>query len=321
MGLLPNSEDRADKAVQRKFASFWLSNRTAQSHHSPSAGVFAAISVRFQPPTVVGGVRQQAPMVTACVRRAFVLLSIAMLLPAGCQGAGSAKTNLPIRSLNSRSSPTLERVTSTTSRDTGPLPSIRTRATLGGPSHAPAVMQPAPANLDPHMAACREGDPLTNVSRPARLKVERRCIGVQGVVDRTTTHPDADVFIDMRLGPADAGLLNQRNISAQQGDLVAEIVPADQAGCTPGQTPKLPKGSDAFGICSGQALPAPMPGDLIQVYGPYVLDLDNGWMEVHPAWAMLVLRQNQHLPPAPNSIASNPTLRAPMPTITGDNIR
>lgn len=43
-------------------ASFWPSSRAAQSRHSPSAGVFAAISVRFQLPTVVGRVRQQAPV-------------------------------------------------------------------------------------------------------------------------------------------------------------------------------------------------------------------------------------------------------------------
>lgn len=160
-----------------------------------------------------------------------------------------------------------------------------------------------------------------NVSHPARLNVEKRCIGVQGVVDRITTQADGDAFIDMRLGPADATLLNERNISAQEGDLVAEIVPADRAGCTPGQRPKLPNGSDAFGICSGQALRAPKPGDLIQVYGPYVLDSEKGWMEIHPAWAMLVLRQNQPLPPAPEATPSTSTQKVSTSTTTGDSIR
>lgn len=89
------------------------------------------------------------------------------------------------------------------------------------------------ANLAFAGAACRS-DLHAGVYHPERLIVQRPCVAVTGVVDLVRQEPDGDAHINLRLTPADGDLLNARNLAGEHGDLVVEIVPADQPGCTLG---------------------------------------------------------------------------------------
>ena len=92
-------------------------------------------------------------------------------------------------------------------------------------------------------ATCRGGDPLANVYHEDRLQMQNTCITVTGTVDRVTNEDDGDVHVNVKLDPAYANLINDKNVSGENGDLVTEIVPADEPGCTPGQPPKPATGT------------------------------------------------------------------------------
>ncbi|MHB8438588.1 MAG: hypothetical protein ACYDD4_05425 [Acidimicrobiales bacterium] len=92
---------------------------------------------------------------------------------------------------------------------------------------------------------------------------------------------------------------------------MTEIVPADQPGCTPGQPPLLPptaytSSSYSYGICTGADIATPPVGAQITVTGPYVLDGDHGWMEIHPAWSITVTGQGSSDPPQSGPATSSP---------------
>ena len=135
-------------------------------------------------------------------------------------------------------------------------------------------------------SSCRSGDPLANVYHPSRLQVITACQTVTGIVDAVRHEDDGDYHVAVHLDSTYASLLNGKNISEQHGDLVVEIVPADEPGCTVGQAPKPASGTYDYGICTGADLSPPAPGHQVSVTGPYVLDQDHGWMEIHPAWAI-----------------------------------
>jgi len=133
---------------------------------------------------------------------------------------------------------------------------------------------------------CRGGNPLANVYHPYRLIVQKRCLTVTGTVAYIRYEDDGDIHVNLRLPPNEVGLLNHANLADESGDLVTEIVPADQPGCTRGKVPLSPHGSYNFGICTGADIKAPAIGSQVSVTGPYVLDADHGWMEIHPVWAV-----------------------------------
>jgi hypothetical protein len=131
-----------------------------------------------------------------------------------------------------------------------------------GPLPAIAVVPPQSSN-----PACRQGDPLAKVYHPQRLQVIQRCALVTGTVTRIRHEADGDDHVSVKLDAAYANLINARNRTAQAGALVAEIIPADQA-----------------------TVKAPRVGDRVELVGPYVLDRDHGWLEIHPAWGLRVIK-------------------------------
>lgn len=129
---------------------------------------------------------------------------------------------------------------------------------------------------------------------PYRLKVQNACMTVTGTVAYVRNEDDGDVHFNLSLPPDESHLLDQANYDHEHGELVVEIVPADQPGCTPGQPPHLPStaytsSSYSYGICTGADIPTPPLGAQVSVTGPYALDSDHGWMEIHPAWSITVL--------------------------------
>jgi hypothetical protein len=127
------------------------------------------------------------------------------------------------------------------------------------------------------------------VYHPYRLQVHSRCITVTGTVAYIRVEDDGDIHVDLSLPSNESYLLNRVNYSDQYGQLVTEIVPADQPGCTPGHPPRAASGSYDYGICTGADIATPPIGAVVRETGPYVLDSDHGWMEVHPVWAITVI--------------------------------
>lgn len=115
------------------------------------------------------------------------------------------------------------------------------------------------------------------VYHPARLQVLNPCLSVTGIVDEVRQEPDGDFHIRFRLDPQFASLLNQMNISSQQGDLVLE--PICQGKVTQ---------ADAVQPCSGYAGPffQPRVGQRYLVRGAHVNDSVHGWNELHPVTSM-----------------------------------
>ena len=102
---------------------------------------------------------------------------------------------------------------------------------------------------------------------------------------------------------------------------MAEIVPADQPGCTPGQPPPLPptayrSSSYDYGTCTGADIATPPMGAQVKATGPYVLDTDHGWMEIHPVWAVTVLdaaASPSKAPPSQPAASSGAATQSPGP--------
>jgi len=97
------------------------------------------------------------------------------------------------------------------------------------------------------------------VYSPARLKVMNPCVSITGLISRITPEHDGDVHLT--LTQVDPKWLNRVNIGRAAG-LVVEIVP------------DIP-------------IPAPPVGSRVTVVGPWVLDTETGWMEVHPLWGIV----------------------------------
>ena len=159
---------------------------------------------------------------------------------------------------------------------------------------------------------CRAGDPLANVYHPNRLMVVQPCLTVSGTVRSVQHENDGDIHFDLALDPSYTYLLTPANMTYQRGRLVAEIVPADAAGCTPGQAPRPPTGTYNYGICTGADESAPSIRSHVFVTGPYVLDKDHHrWAEIHPVWAV-----SSTLSTAPSPTSPSSTTTAPPPPQT-----
>jgi len=120
-----------------------------------------------------------------------------------------------------------------------------------------------------------------HVYHPARLKLIKKCITVTGVVDKVLTDPDGDYHIRLRVDPAYENLLNDGNINAQHGCLVAEIICAHSI-----------RQEDAKGPCKNytNAIEKPYAGEYIRVTGRYVQDSNHAkWREIHPVSKIEIL--------------------------------
>ena len=146
-----------------------------------------------------------------------------------------------------------------------------------------------PASKPKLSGACRGGNPLANVYHPDRLELIAACKTASGIIRSITHEADGDYHFDLQLDPAYAGLINSGNVQNQHGWLVDEIVPADEPGCTPGTPPKPVSGTYNYGYCTGADITTPPIGTHVSVTGPYVLDQDHGWMEIHPVWRIVRL--------------------------------
>ena len=115
------------------------------------------------------------------------------------------------------------------------------------------------------------------VYNPGRLQVLNPCISVSGTVDEVRKEADGDIHIRFRLDQQFASLLNAKNISRQQGDLILEPICQGKV-----------RQADAEEPCSRYNGPyfEPQIGQRYLVSGAYVRDADHGWNELHPVTSM-----------------------------------
>jgi hypothetical protein len=191
--------------------------------------------------------------------------------------------------------------------------SARTNRASGGHHQARPPGQSRPPAARALAAGCRAGNPLANVYHEDRLQVRNPCLTVTGTVARVEREDDGDFHVDLSLPPSEAHLLNNGNVADQSGQLVTEIVPADEPGCTPGRPPRPPHGSYDYGICTGADISAPPVGARVAETGPYVLDANHGWMEIHPVWAIKVISGPPSPPPTTVPPATAPPATSPPP--------
>ncbi|MGZ4189597.1 MAG: hypothetical protein ACXVQ5_07130 [Actinomycetota bacterium] len=156
------------------------------------------------------------------------------------------------------------------------------------PQPVPSV-KPAAPKATKLPSACRGGNPLANVYHPDRLLLIAACKTVDGVIETIRHESDGDYHFDLKLDSPFANLVNSGNVRNQHGWLVAEIVPADEPGCLPGQPPKPVSGTYNYGYCTGADITTPPIGTHVAITGPYVLDQAHGWMEIHPVWRIVRL--------------------------------
>jgi len=112
-----------------------------------------------------------------------------------------------------------------------------------------------------------------HVYRPERLTVLDSCTTVRGILEGEIRERDGDIHLRLKLDSQFESMLNEKNRSAQYGDLVLEVIcqsPVTQA--------------DAVSFCNTQDRTWEIPpvGTHVQVTGPYVLDTQHGWNEIHP---------------------------------------
>jgi hypothetical protein len=108
---------------------------------------------------------------------------------------------------------------------------------------------------------------------PKRLNILDKCKTVTGVVVERNADPDGDEHMLLKLDAGQEKLLEKRNYTKKDGNLVIEAV------CINHITRKKAKG-----ICKGYVNNVKLPniGDHVRVTGSYVLDSHNGWTEIHP---------------------------------------
>jgi len=103
------------------------------------------------------------------------------------------------------------------------------------------------------------------------------CISVTGTVEEIRKEADSDIHILFRLDQQFESLLNEKNISRQQGDLVLEPICQVKV-----------RQPDAAEPCSQYNGPYfdPVIGQRYLVWGVYVHDAGHGWNELHPVTSM-----------------------------------
>jgi hypothetical protein len=169
-----------------------------------------------------------------------------------------------------------------------------------------AAVSPSPSSLTAAKPVC-VGDPHAHVYSPDRLQLLAACIELTGTIDLEKAQPDGDYHVRLHLDPgqtcAGQPCIDADNVSQQGGDLILEPVcenPITQA--------------DAVAACQGYHNPLVLPqvNSHVRVMGPFVLDTDHGWNEIHPLESIAIV-------PAPTPEASpspSPTTSAAPATLT-----
>lgn len=138
----------------------------------------------------------------------------------------------------------------------------------GGSAVSPSTAQTPAAAAAPTCDATL----WTHVYDPGRLTVLSACMTVTGTVDNAP-HVSDDGDLDFHLVP-DAQFANLLNGSSN-GHLHVEAI---CQGPINSDTPQAIQSCGAY----KNSVVIPPPGTHVSVTGPYVLDTNHGWTEIHP---------------------------------------
>lgn len=152
---------------------------------------------------------------------------------------------------------------------------------LSACSSSPTAASASPAAAATPATRCRSGPPEAGVWQPDRLRVLDPCREAAGLVVQVIHETDGDQHIWFRPDPGYESLLNAENHFQAKPALVAEITPDCPLNTNP-------KDAGSAARCPGSRLDVPGPGDHIDVWGPWVLDLNHGWQEIHPVDSIVI---------------------------------
>ncbi len=110
---------------------------------------------------------------------------------------------------------------------------------------------------------------------PDRLHVLDPCRHAAGIVVDVAHEDDGDYHVWFTPDTAYVQLMNSEDHFQAQPAMLAEITPE----CLPGRTPA---DAHAASHCPKTKLRIPVIGNHISLDGPWVLDTDHGWQEIHP---------------------------------------
>ena len=170
-------------------------------------------------------------------------------------------------------------------------------------SHSTATVSPRATPTSTSANVC-SSDPRAHVYHPDRLKLLAPCVTVTGTIDLIQPQPDGDFHIWLRLdnGQSCSGqpCANKENVARLQGDLLLEPV------CENTVTQ-----ADAVEACKGYHNPLAVPsvGTRAAATGPFVLDLDHGWNEIHPLESLVVVSASPS--PSPSAAPSSSPAATP----------
>ena len=122
---------------------------------------------------------------------------------------------------------------------------------------------------------CHRGRPEAGVYQPDRLQVLDACAHAEGVVVAVVPEPDGDYHVWIKVDPRYQRLLNPENHFQGRPALLAEITPDCPLSTNP-------PNAGAAAKCPESKLTVPKPGARIAIDGPWVLDTNHGWNEIHP---------------------------------------
>ena len=130
-----------------------------------------------------------------------------------------------------------------------------------------------------------------HVYKPERLIVKQKCVAVSGtIVDATNKkqpdgvrqEPDGDSHGWLDLDPQFKNLLNAGNMSAEQGNMVFEIVCMFHVSQQDAKASCLPPYHNQVQV--------PPIGSHVRIVGTYVQDTNHAqWMEIHPVTSITVI--------------------------------
>ena len=185
------------------------------------------------------------------------------------------------------------------------------------PRSAPAAVKTSPSvapRPSPASAGACSTKPDEHVYNPDRLQTLTACVTVTGTIDVVDPEPDGDLHVLLELDPGQTcgsqACLNGKNTSELGGDLLLEPV------CEHEVTQ-----ADALAACEGyhNSLSIPAVGSHVKVTGRFVLDLNHGWLEIHPLESVTLLSPAPSPTPSP-SPSPSPVAAPPPPAALTVNV-
>lgn len=122
---------------------------------------------------------------------------------------------------------------------------------------------------------CRTGPPEAGVQNPDRLRVLDRCKHAEGVAVDVVREDDGDYHVWLAVDAGYEYLLNSEDHFQARPALLAEITPDCPLATNPPDAQTAAR-------CPRSTLPIPVIGQHVAVDGPWVLDTNHGWREIHP---------------------------------------